>query len=240
MLIVLPRFPAPTEDFVIELTSPLVSAPYIDITLEMLQQFGIRVDFNKEGGQGFGSFLIPAGQEYNTLDFTVPGDFSGVAFPAAAAAIVEGPVDVTIHNLDFNSAQGDKAIIEILTEAGVQTERNEANRSLRITGGRQTYPLQEINVDMENIPDCFPILSVIGAYANGTSRLYNATHVRLKETDRVAVMKRELSKMGVEIYDEPTAAEDYGGNQSHGSYFRCRRRPSYCNGDDRCGTRCHI
>jgi 3-phosphoshikimate 1-carboxyvinyltransferase len=219
MLIVLPCFPAAGEDFVIELTSQLVSAPYVDITLEMLEQFGITVEVDKAGGQGFGSFRIPAGQAYRPLDFTVPGDFSGIAFPVAAAATVEGPVDVTINNLDFNSAQGDKAIVDILQGAGAAIEKNYANRSLHISGGRGEFPLQAINVDMEEIPDCFPILSVVSAFGNGVSRLYNAAHVRLKETDRIAVMHRELNKMGVEMQEEPTAAEITGASELAGATF---------------------
>ncbi|HMF33638.1 MAG TPA: 3-phosphoshikimate 1-carboxyvinyltransferase, partial [Candidatus Lokiarchaeia archaeon] len=111
------------------------------------------------------------------------------------------------------------AIIDILQEAGAAIEKNPSDRSLHIAAGRGEYPLRAINVDMENIPDCFPILCIVGACANGVSRLYNAAHVRLKETDRVAVMHRELEKMGVEMQEEPTAAEITGGTELAGASF---------------------
>jgi len=209
LLIALPCHPAKDAEFHIELTTPLVSAPYVDITLEMLKWFGIKVDVQLDKEMR-GSFRIPTGQHYHPRDVTVPGDFSAIAFPLAAATIAEGPVDVTINNLDFDSAQGDKAIIDVLQGAGANIQINRHERKLRVTGGRSKYPLLGSEVDVGNVPDLFPILCVIGACSNGTTTIKNAAHVRLKETDRVSVMNRELRKMGVEMTEAPTSAQIKG------------------------------
>ncbi len=219
LLLALPRHPSKDAEFRLELTSPLVSAPYVDITLEMLKRFEIKVESHLDKDMR-GYFRIPTGQQYRPKDYTVPGDFSSIAFPLSAAVLAEGPVDVTIGNLDFDSAQGDKAIIEILQGAGANIQTNHLERKLHVTGGRSTHPLQGSEIDMGNIPDLFPILCVVGSCSAGTTDLINASHVRLKETDRVSVMARELHKMGVEMTEAPTSAKIKGSPKLTGATFK--------------------
>jgi 3-phosphoshikimate 1-carboxyvinyltransferase len=219
LLLALPRYPMKDAEFRLELTSPLVSAPYVDITLEMLKWFGIKVEIHLDQDLR-GYFRIPTGQQYHPRDVTVPGDFSSIAFPLAASALAEGPVDVTISNLDFDSAQGDKAIIEVLQGAGANIQTNHSERKLHVSGGRSAHPLQGTEINMGNIPDLFPILCVVGTCSEGTTNLINAGHVRLKETDRVSVMARELHKMGVEMTETPTSAQIKGCAKLAGATFK--------------------
>ncbi len=219
LLLALPRHPLQDAEFRLELTSSLVSAPYVDITLEMLKWFGIKVESHLDQDLR-GYFRIPTGQHYRPKDVTVPGDFSSIAFPLSAAALAEGPVDVTISNLDFDSAQGDKAIIDILQGAGANIQTNHLERKLHVSGGKSAYPLQGSEIDMGNVPDLFPILCVVGACSQGTTNLINASHVRLKETDRISVMARELHKMGVEMTEGPTSAQITGCPQLMGATFK--------------------
>ncbi|MHA1467797.1 MAG: 3-phosphoshikimate 1-carboxyvinyltransferase [Promethearchaeota archaeon] len=117
-------------------------------------------------------------------------------------AAVLSPKDskVTIKNLDIRNPQGDKKIIEILKRMGAKIEVNP--NEIIVIGNLVKNPLNGINIDCSDIPDLFPILSVVGAFAMGKTTLYNASNLRLKECDRISAMARELSKMGIKISEK--------------------------------------
>ncbi|MCK4370662.1 MAG: 3-phosphoshikimate 1-carboxyvinyltransferase [Candidatus Lokiarchaeota archaeon] len=199
LLMLCPQLQCENKDFFeIELTTPLVSKPFIEITLDVLETFGINIQANFE----IGKFYITNDQTYRSQSFTIPGDFSSAAFIIAAAVLSKKPSSIIINNLSIKNSQGDKKIIEILREMGANINMDEDKNQIIVNGDIKKYPLKGIEINCKDIPDLFPILSVIGAFAEGKTVLYNASNLRLKETDRISTIARELSNMGIKIIEE--------------------------------------
>lgn len=159
------------HDSVIEITTPLESAGYVDMTLSALSTFGICVE-----NRDYREFYIPGGQRYQAHDCRVEGDYSQAAFYLVANALGSR---VVLDGLDEQSVQGDKAIVEIIRSMG--------------------KPLKGRAIDVSQIPDLVPILAVLATQAEGETRLYNAGRLRIKESDRLATTTQELKKMGADI-----------------------------------------
>jgi 3-phosphoshikimate 1-carboxyvinyltransferase len=177
----------------ISITTPLESIDYVKMTLEVLEQFGIRVDVY----DNFDRFVIPANQTYKSTDSIVPGDFSSAAFLLAAAAITTSTVK--INDLNYESPQGDKAILGILSEMGV--EGKVCDNSVEINGtGNSLEPLIH---DAKNIPDLVPIVTALACFAKGTTQISGAQRLKLKESDRLTAIHAELKKMGAKITLKP-------------------------------------
>ncbi len=174
----------------------LKSRPYVDITLELLKRLQINVSTD------YHEFTIPCCQKYTSVDLLIPGDFSSAAFHLAGAAITNSKV--TISNLSA-SKQGDEKVVSILEEMGAHIARNQD--SVTVDGAE----LHGIAIDASDIPDLVPILAVLGAFAAGRTEIYNISHLRYKETDRVAAMMSELLKMGVNIRDTDGSLHIEGG-----------------------------
>jgi 3-phosphoshikimate 1-carboxyvinyltransferase len=207
---------AVTDDGVeIELTTELKSAPYVDITLEVLEAFGIEAtvlggddsDVRAGGADGFrvagGQSYAPAGGSYD-----VPGDFSSMSYLLAAGAVAaEGELAVEGAH---PSAQGDSAIVPILESMGADVEWD--REAGRITVGRSE--LEGIEVGVADTPDLLPTIAALGATASGTTRITDCAHVRLKETDRVAAMATELGRMGADVEEHEDELVVHGGDLS--------------------------
>ena len=180
---------------IISITTPTVSTPYLKLTEEIMKKFGIsfQVDLNSENLM---QYTIPANQNYHGKTIKIPGDYSSAAFIIAAAALNPFPNEVIITNLDPSSKQGDKALIEILQKMKADINVDENSQCVVVKGGKY---LDGIKIDCKDIPDLFPILCVIGLFSNNNTILYNLKHVRTKESDRVAIMMRELQKMGAKV-----------------------------------------
>jgi 3-phosphoshikimate 1-carboxyvinyltransferase len=216
LLFICPLLTCNDKDFIeIELTTPLNSIPYVKITLDVLSTFGINIqeDFEK------GKFYITIEQNYRAQSYDIPGDFSSSAFIIAAAVLSNEPTKVIINNLSMNNLQGDKKIIEILKEMGARIEIDEIKKNITVLGDLSSHPLNGIEIDCNDIPDLFPILSVVGAFAKGKTVLYNAKRLRLKESDRVASMARELTKMGINLSEEEDKLTIYQCENVKGSSF---------------------
>lgn len=168
----------------------LVERPYVEMTLNWIERQGIEVE-----NHGFERFVIPGGQRYKPFDRAIPADWSSAAFFLCAAAITGS--ELTLLGLDLNDTQGDKAIVDILTAMGARIEQVEGG--LRITGGKLTGGV----FDIGDTPDALPALAVTACFAEGETRLVNVAQARLKETDRIAVMREELSKMGADVEELP-------------------------------------
>ncbi len=179
--------PMAKKDVKIKLTSPLESVDYVKTTQAVLSKHEVKVSVEDD------HILVPAGQTYKAADGTVPGDFSSAAFLIAAAAITRSQVTVT--NLDYESVQGDKAILMILKRMGVNGKVCPDNVEIEGTG----TPLKPIDVDAKNIPDLVPVIAVLSCYANGVSHISGAKRLRLKESDRLQSIFAELTKMGAQI-----------------------------------------
>lgn len=191
LLIALPLLPA---DSTLTLTGNIVSRPYIDLTLAMLKDFGIRVDVVSEH-----QFFIPGQQLPSSPgDYFVEGDASGASYWMAAAAISGGPL--TIHGVGKDSIQGDVAFSEVIKRMGAHVELSE--RSIRVSGKQ---PLQGIDFDGNAIPDAIMTLAPLALFAEGPTAIRNVANWRVKETDRLAAMATELRKTGATVEE----GEDY-------------------------------
>ncbi len=184
-----------SEPAYIQVLEPFESKPYVDITLSVLNTFGVPA---QEENQVYTvSNTLPALKEY-----TVEKDWSQAAFFLCGGAI-NGDVLLTGMNLD--SKQGDKKILEILKR--FNADISVTSEEIRI----RKSDLNATEVNVGDIPDLFPVLAVLACYAKGTTRLYNARRLRLKESDRLSAMYSELSKLGARIRMEEDALEIQGG-----------------------------
>jgi len=195
--------PFAKEDSKIILTTPLKSAPYLDITIDVLSKFGITVkpleeeneNKNKKNKNERG-FFIEGNQKYKPCNYTVEGDYSSASYLIATGVLLNS--ELTINNLFKDSKQGDKEIINIVKEMGADIEVK--NDKVIING---PHKLKGIDVDVKNIPDLVPTIAVLGCFAEGKTTIYNGEHVRLKECDRLNACAKELTKMGAKITEKP-------------------------------------
>ncbi|MDI9394595.1 MAG: 3-phosphoshikimate 1-carboxyvinyltransferase [Euryarchaeota archaeon] len=181
----------------------LKSRPYVDVTIEMLELAGVKINTQENNGT---RFIIPGKQKYNLKEYTVPGDFSSASYLLASAAILEGS-EITVKNL-FPSKQGDLVIIETLERMGADITWDMEAGIVTVKGGRK---LKAINFDAGSTPDLVPTIAVLASVAEGTSRIENAEHVRYKETDRLKALATELPKMGVCLKEEKDSLTIIGG-----------------------------
>jgi len=182
---------APCADGESVIDVPLLNeAPYVSMTLSWLDRLGI-VYKNEDMKR----FTVPGGQRYRSFNESIPADFSSATFFVVAAAITGARI--TLEGLDFTDTQGDRAVVDIIERMGARVEKGE--RSITVEGGE----LEGGVFDLNAIPDALPALAVAGCFARGETRLVNVPQARLKETDRIAVMRSELSKMGAGIDETP-------------------------------------
>ena len=179
------------------------SIPYIFITLEVLKKFGLKIGNEMLGGRDFLEsngdwslctemvFKVRGGQGYKAADIDLEGDWS-----AAANFLVAGAVfgQVEIAGLDTTSLQADLSIMDILMDAGASLSQLDGDKG-NITV--QRAPLRAFKVDASNCPDLFPIISVLAAFCQGTSRLAGVGRLANKESDRAKAILEMLSQMGV-------------------------------------------
>ena len=169
----------------IHVVGELISKPYIEITLNLMQRFGVSVERN-----GWSSFTISPGQHYLTPGVMhVEGDASSASYFLAAGAIAGGPVRV--EGVGQSSIQGDVRFVEALQQMGAQITMGDNWIEAR-SGGI----LKAIDADFNHIPDAAMTIAVAALYADGTSMLRNIGSWRVKETDRLAAMATELRKVG--------------------------------------------
>lgn len=173
---------------ILRLSGKVESAPYILMTLDTLNKFGAEIEFDSESN----IFYINGKERLHSPKLlTVGGDWSNAAFMLAAGAI--GSRRVTISGLDTSSRQGDRAMLSVLSDMGAD---------IRILGGEITvFPskLHGISIDAADIPDLVPILSVTAAVADGETVIYNASRLRLKESDRIESVCATLGALGADI-----------------------------------------
>jgi 3-phosphoshikimate 1-carboxyvinyltransferase len=170
----------------LEILGDLPSAPYLDLTEDVLRGFGGKVKV--EAGRRWWR-VAPGG--LHVARYEVEGDWSAAAFVLAAAAVAGGEVEMGA--LDADSRQGDRAVVEILSAAGLETEWRGHTLAVR---GPITAP---ISADLHDTPDLFPALIVAAAAGPPGSRFRGLENLRHKESDRLTVMVRNLSTLGAEI-----------------------------------------
>jgi 3-phosphoshikimate 1-carboxyvinyltransferase len=176
------------SDIVVE---NLHERPYVEMTIHWLDRLGIDCEASSDRA----AFHVRGGQRYAAIDYTVPGDFSSATF-AAVAAPLTGSV-LSLGGLDFSDPQGDKGVFDILVKMGAAVEKS--GSSIAINGTRK---VEASVIDLNAMPDSLPALSVLGCVAEGETHIVNVAQARIKETDRISVMTKELAKMGADVREE--------------------------------------
>jgi 3-phosphoshikimate 1-carboxyvinyltransferase len=184
LLLVAPYSKSPVE---IEVTTELNSKPYVDMTIAIMQEFGVQVE-----REGHKRFIIKPASFFPLPSYSIESDASAASYFFAAPAICGGTV--CVENISRNSKQGDIAFLDILGQMGCMVK--EDNNSIEVTG---TSSLKGIDVDMRDIPDTAQTLAAIAPFASSPTRIRGIASARVKETDRVHATCTELVRFGVRV-----------------------------------------
>ena len=176
-------------DSKITITKEMESKGYIDLTLKAISDFGIEIINNN-----YSEFIIKGNQKYNARNYRVEGDYSQAAFFLCADGLGN---NVLCRDLDLNSLQGDKEIIDILERMNVVFNTNEIGLSGEVSGA-----LISTVIDGSQCPDIIPVLSAVSALSKGTTEIINAGRLRIKECDRLSAVTSELKKLGAQIIEK--------------------------------------
>ena len=182
--------PYAQQDVEIEIVGDLVSKPYIDITQSVMASFGVCME-----NESYRRLRVPAGQRYQGREYAVEADASNASYFLAAAAVTGGTV--VIENLSASSIQGDIRFADVLERMGCQVTRGE---TITVTGPER---LTGIDADMEAIPDMAQTLALVAAFADSPSHITGLASLRVKETDRIKAIAKELPKLGVRVEEGP-------------------------------------
>ena len=175
----------------------LKSKPYIDITLNMMKQFGVEVkNYNYE------RFEIGCHQHYSPMNYIVEGDWSGVAFLLIAGALSG---NVTVINVSMNSSQADKAIVDVLRMVGANV--NILENAISVSKG----DLNSFDFDATECPDLFPPLVALASHCNGITKIKGVSRLAHKESNRALVLQKEFAKVGTRIDLVEDEMVIYGG-----------------------------
>jgi 3-phosphoshikimate 1-carboxyvinyltransferase len=180
--------PLAEEGMTITLTTPLESKPYVLMTLDCLERFGIRV----EASQDLREFNVLR-QAYQPAKYRVEGDWSSASYLLALGALSG---EVTVENLDAESLQGDKVMLNFLKDMGASVKIDKNTIAVRKS------ELKGIRADLTDSIDLLPTMAVLAAVAEGASEFTGIERARIKESNRVSAMREGLEKMGVKIQEE--------------------------------------
>ncbi len=194
MLLVAPRAERPVK---IKVTTGVESKPFIVMTMEYLEKFGIKV----KASEDLKTFEISR-QEYRPAKFRIEGDWTAASYPLALGAVAG---EVTAENLNPESLQGDKTIMKFLNDMGA---------SISVSGDTITAKkgkLKAIKADFADVTDILPTMGVLAAVADGVSEFTGIARCRLKESNRVSSLKEGLERMGIKVVEEPNRMLITGG-----------------------------
>lgn len=216
----------------LEVVGEFKSRPYVDMTLDIMRKFGVKIHQMGEKHYHIDN------QRYQARDYTIEGDYSSASYLIAAAVILDG--NVKVENLFSDSKQGDKVILDIVKEMGARIQPEKDHVIIQGAGDSILTPssphgdsshdgelltgsINGIDVNLENTPDLLPTVAALASVAQGTSHISGVEHARFKETDRVHTMALELSKLGVKLKEEPDGLIIQGGAhggvvESHGDH----------------------
>ena len=174
-------------DSKIILSSSLESVGYIDLTLQMLEKYGIRIENHQHQ-----EYLIAGNQTYQAQDYYVEADYSQAAFYLVAGALGN---DVTLKGLNIHSLQGDKEGLDILKQMGATIDHQGDLLKVKVD------KLHPTTIDGSQCPDIIPVFSLLASLIQGQSEVVNAGRLRIKECDRLKAMYNELTKLGVKVIE---------------------------------------
>ena len=187
LMIIAPRLP---EGLTINVEGELVSKPYVDLTIAIMKKFGVEVKIEEE----YRKYLITH-QIYKPTTFSIPSDFSNLALLLAANVLLGDGLRIEISLGDM--PQGDEAIVDILERLGVNVILEEdiikTESPLLLKGGK---------FDLSDTPDLLPAIAILALKSEKPIELFNVKHARFKETDRIAILSRELRKIGLDVEEK--------------------------------------
>ena len=187
LMIIAPRLP---EGLTINVEEELVSKPYVDLTIAIMKKFGVEVKIEEE----YRKYLITH-QIYKPTTFSIPSDFSNLALLLAANVLLGDGLRIEINLGDM--PQGDEAIVDILERLGVNVTLEEdiikTESPLLLKGGK---------FDLSDTPDLLPAIAILALKSEKPIELFNVKHARFKETDRIAILSRELRKIGLDVEEK--------------------------------------
>ncbi|PSP32307.1 3-phosphoshikimate 1-carboxyvinyltransferase [Halobacteriales archaeon QH_10_67_22] len=196
-----------TDGVAVGLETQLKSAPYVDITLEVMDAFGVEAEATDEG------YRVPGGQSYRPPggEYHVPGDFSSMSYLLAAGALA-APDGLVVEGA-HPSAQGDAAIVDVLDRMGAEIDWDRDAGEITVSQSA----LSGVEVSVADTPDLLPTIAVLAAVADGTTAITDCEHVRYKETDRVRAMAESLDEMGAAVVEEQDRLTVRGGSPLQGA-----------------------
>ena len=187
LLIIAPRLP---EGLTVNIEGELVSKPYVDLTIAIMKKFGVEVKIEEEYKRYNVSHQI-----YKPTTFSIPSDFSNLALLLAANVLLDDGLNIEISLGDM--PQGDEAIVDILEKLGVNVRLEEEMITTEspelLNGGK---------FDLSNTPDLLPAIAILALKSEKPIEMFNVKHARYKETDRIAVLSRELKKIGLDVEEK--------------------------------------
>lgn len=189
--------PFAERETTIEVLGELNEQPYVELTVRMMRHFGLEIEHSAD----WRTFTVRPRQTATPADYTIPPDIGSAAFGLAATAI--HPSDVVFRGLTTTTAaetdHPEAEFLDIITAMGLPLAHDPQTGFVRVK--HDGIRLQPIELDCQPIPDLLPVVSALASFADGTSRLRNIGHVRLKESDRVNAML-QLNKLGGSLVDE--------------------------------------
>ena len=182
--------PLTENGLVLNIDGDLVSKPYLDATITSMKKFGVTVKTVKP----YKNYIISQ-QKYKPTAFTVPSDFSSLAMLLSASILLGN--NITIRTTIDDLPQADKAIFDILKSLGIIVNIEKDNVTVQ-----SQKPLNGGKFDLSNSPDLLPPLAILSLKSSKPIHIFNVKHARYKETDRIAILARELKKLGVSVEEK--------------------------------------
>lgn len=198
--------PALSGGMKINIHKEQISKSYIDMTIDGMKSFGVEVS-----NDNYQSYTVAPLSTYKATSYRIEGDASGASYLFGVAAVTGG--EVTVENINPHSAQGDIHFVDILERMGCKVTKNDKRNAITVAGPKK---LKAVSVDMTLMPDTAQTLAVVAAFAEGTTHITGLSTLRVKETDRIAALMRELSNTGVVASCSADSIAVKGG-RPHGS-----------------------
>lgn len=185
--------PYASRDVMIEVRGDVPSVPYLRMTTAVMEQFGVAVieQYEPDGAR----FIVEASQRYTASTFRIEPDASNATYFLAMPAILGGRLSVA--GIGTASVQGDARFVDVLERMGCTVEREAARLTVRGPGGERR--LRGVDEDLNDMPDTVQTLAAIALYAEGPTTIRNVANLRVKETDRLAALRTELTKLGARV-----------------------------------------
>ncbi|MFA6807693.1 MAG: 3-phosphoshikimate 1-carboxyvinyltransferase [Eubacteriales bacterium] len=175
------------KDSRILITDKLESKGYVDLTIDVLKKYSVDIINND-----YSEFIIKGNQKYLSTDYRVEGDFSQASFWIVAGGLGG---NIECKDINISSLQGDRVIIDIAKKMGMNII--ESGDSLII----KSSETRGVEIDASQCPDLVPVLAVLGALSSGTTRIFNAKRLKIKESDRLKAIATELNKLGADVQE---------------------------------------